>query len=50
MEAKEMESQKMLNLCRLEECTNGDGPANNLLCSNYAQCREWKFAQFQGYI
>ena len=50
MEAKEMESLKMLTLCRCEKRIYENGPANYPLCCNYAQRREFKFAQIWGYI
>ena len=48
--AKEMERLKTQILGRCKMRTNGDGPANYPLCCNYAQRREWKFAQTRGYI
>ena len=50
MEAKEMEGLKILTLGWCEERTYENGPANYYLCWNYAQRREWKFAQIRGYI
>ena len=49
MEAKEMECLKILNLGWCEERTYENGPGNYSLCWNYAQRREWKFAQIRDY-
>ena len=50
IEAKEMECLKMLTLGWCEERTYENGPANNPLCGNCDQGREWKFAQIHVYI
>ena len=49
-EAKEMESLKMQTLVRYKKRTDEDGPANYPLCCNYAQRRQWKFAQIRGHL
>ena len=50
MEPKGMECLKILTLGWCEERTCENGLANYSLCWNYAQRREWEFAQIRGYI
>ena len=49
-EVKAMENLKMLTLGRCKNRNYENGPANYTLCCNYAQPREWNFAQIWGYI
>ena len=49
-EAKVLVNLKMQTMARCKKGTCEDGPANYPLCYNYAQRRQWKFAQIRGYL
>ena len=49
-EAKVLVSLKMLTMARCKKGTCEYGPANYPICYNYAQHRQWEFAQIRGYL
>ena len=49
-EAKVLVNLKMQTMARCKKGTFEDGPANYIFWFNYAQHRQWKFAQIRGYL
>ena len=47
-ETKVLVSMKMQTMARCKKGTYEDEPANYIICCNFAQRRQWKFAQIRG--